>query len=62
MLLATELYGIYALAILTWFSWSRPVEFVMATLAGAGHERLRGHRPYAPPVPESEAIVVSLDD
>ncbi len=24
MLLATELYGIYALAILTWFSWSRP--------------------------------------
>jgi cellulose synthase (UDP-forming) len=25
MLLATELYGIYALAILTWFSWSRPV-------------------------------------
>ncbi len=25
------------------------------------HERLRGHRPYAP-VPESEAIVVSLDD
>jgi cellulose synthase (UDP-forming) len=26
------------------------------------HERLRGHRPYAPPVPESEAIVVSLDE
>jgi cellulose synthase (UDP-forming) len=26
------------------------------------HERLRGHRPSAPPVPESEAIVVSLDD
>jgi cellulose synthase/poly-beta-1,6-N-acetylglucosamine synthase-like glycosyltransferase len=26
------------------------------------HERLRGHRPYVPPVPESEAIVVSLDD
>jgi glycosyl transferase family 2/PilZ domain-containing protein len=25
------------------------------------HERLRGHRPFAPPVPESEAIVVSLD-
>jgi hypothetical protein len=25
-------------------------------------ERLRGHRPFAPPVPESEAIVVSLDD
>jgi cellulose synthase (UDP-forming) len=24
MLLATEVYGIYALAILTWFSWSRP--------------------------------------
>ena len=24
MLLATELYGLYALAILTWFSWSRP--------------------------------------
>jgi cellulose synthase (UDP-forming) len=24
MLLATEIYGIYALAILTWFSWSRP--------------------------------------
>jgi cellulose synthase (UDP-forming) len=26
------------------------------------HERLRGHRPSAPPVPESEAIVVSLDE
>jgi len=26
------------------------------------HERLRGHRPTAPPLPESEAIVVSLDD
>jgi cellulose synthase (UDP-forming) len=26
------------------------------------HERLRGHRPFAPPMPESEAIVVSLDD
>ncbi len=26
------------------------------------HERLRGHRPFAPPLPESEAIVVSLDD
>ncbi|HYJ21090.1 MAG TPA: glycosyltransferase [Solirubrobacterales bacterium] len=26
------------------------------------HERLRGHRPFAPPTPESEAIVVSLDD
>ncbi|HEY4780043.1 MAG TPA: glycosyltransferase [Solirubrobacterales bacterium] len=25
MLLVTELYGLYALAILTWFSWSRPV-------------------------------------
>jgi hypothetical protein len=25
------------------------------------HERLRGHRP-ATPLPESEAIVVSLDD
>jgi cellulose synthase (UDP-forming) len=25
MLLATEVYGLYALAILTWFSWSRPV-------------------------------------
>jgi cellulose synthase (UDP-forming) len=24
MLLATEIYGVYALAILTWFSWSRP--------------------------------------
>ncbi len=24
MLLATELYGLYALGILTWFSWSRP--------------------------------------
>ncbi len=24
MLLATEIYGLYALAILTWFSWSRP--------------------------------------
>jgi cellulose synthase (UDP-forming) len=26
------------------------------------HERLRGHRPAAPPVPESEAIVVSLGE
>jgi hypothetical protein len=26
------------------------------------HERLRGHRPTAAPLPESEAIVVSLDD
>ena len=26
------------------------------------HERLRGHRPAAAPVPESEAIVVTLDD
>ncbi len=26
------------------------------------HERLRGHRPFASPVPESEAIVVSLDE
>jgi cellulose synthase (UDP-forming) len=26
------------------------------------HERLRGHRPVAPPLPESEAIVVALDD
>ncbi len=26
------------------------------------HERLRGHRPAARPVPESEAIVVALDD
>ena len=24
MLLATEVYGLYALAVLTWFSWSRP--------------------------------------
>ena len=26
------------------------------------HERLRGHRPSATPVPESDAIVISLDD
>lgn len=26
------------------------------------HERLRGHRPFTPPLPEAEAIVVSLDD
>ena len=26
------------------------------------HERLRGHRPFAPALPEAEAIVVSLDD
>ncbi|HEX5711861.1 MAG TPA: glycosyltransferase [Solirubrobacterales bacterium] len=26
------------------------------------HERLRGHRPAAPPLPEAEAIVISLDD
>jgi cellulose synthase (UDP-forming) len=32
MLLATEVYGLYALAILTWFSWSRPaVERPQAT-------------------------------
>jgi cellulose synthase (UDP-forming) len=26
------------------------------------HERLRGHRPAAPPIPETDAIVVSLDE
>jgi hypothetical protein len=26
------------------------------------HERLRGHRPFAAPLPESEAIVISLDE
>ena len=34
MLLATELYGIYALAILTWFSWSRPAAVRPAATAG----------------------------
>jgi len=36
MLLATEVYGLYALAILTWFSWSRPaVERPAATTGRA---------------------------
>ena len=26
------------------------------------HERLRGHRPAAAPIPEDDAIVVALDD
>jgi cellulose synthase (UDP-forming) len=34
MLLATELYGLYALAILTWFSWSRPAAVRPATTPG----------------------------
>ncbi len=34
MLLATEIYGIYALAILTWFSWSRPAAVRPATTPG----------------------------
>ena len=34
MLLATELYGIYALAILTWFSWSRAPAVRPAATAG----------------------------
>ena len=34
MLLATEIYGIYALAILTWFSWSRPPAVRPATTPG----------------------------
>ncbi len=34
MLLATELYGIYALAILTWFSWSRPAAVRPAATPG----------------------------
>jgi len=34
MLLATEVYGIYALAILTWFSWSRPPAVRPATTPG----------------------------
>jgi cellulose synthase (UDP-forming) len=34
MLLATEVYGLYALAILTWFSWSRPAAVRPATTPG----------------------------
>ncbi|HEX5983106.1 MAG TPA: glycosyltransferase [Solirubrobacterales bacterium] len=34
MLLATEVYGLYALSILTWFSWSRPVQKRPATTPG----------------------------
>lgn len=34
MLLATEVYGLYALAILTWFSWSRPKVERPATTPG----------------------------
>ncbi len=34
MLLATEVYGIYALAILAWFSWSRPAAHRPLTTAG----------------------------
>ena len=34
MLLATEVYGLYALAILTWFSWSRPAAERPATTPG----------------------------
>jgi cellulose synthase (UDP-forming) len=34
MLLATEVYGLYALAILTWFSWSRPLVERPATTLG----------------------------
>jgi glycosyl transferase family 2/PilZ domain-containing protein len=34
MLLATEIYGVYALAILTWFSWSRPAAVRPRTTEG----------------------------
>jgi cellulose synthase (UDP-forming) len=34
MLLATEVYGLYALGILTWFSWSRPPASRPATTPG----------------------------
>jgi cellulose synthase (UDP-forming) len=34
MLLATEVYGLYALSILTWFSWSRPAAVRPATTPG----------------------------
>jgi cellulose synthase (UDP-forming) len=34
MLLATEIYGLYALAILTWFSWSRPAAVRPQATAG----------------------------
>jgi cellulose synthase (UDP-forming) len=34
MLLATEVYGLYALAILAWFSWSRPTAVRPATTPG----------------------------
>lgn len=34
MLLATEVYGLYALAILTWFSWSRPTTQRPPTTSG----------------------------
>ena len=34
MLLVTELYGLYALAVLTWFSWSRPAAVRPAATPG----------------------------
>ncbi len=36
MLLVTELYGLYALAVLTWFSWSRPAAARPAATPGRG--------------------------
>jgi len=46
MLLATEIYGFYALAILTWFSWSRPP----------------AERPYATPGRSVDVYVCTYDE
>ena len=46
MLLATEVYGFYALAILTWFSWSRPP----------------AERPYATPGRSVDVYVCTYDE
>jgi cellulose synthase/poly-beta-1,6-N-acetylglucosamine synthase-like glycosyltransferase len=46
MLLATEVYGLYALAILTWFSWSRPAAI----------------RPPAPPGRKIDVYVCTYDE
>ena len=43
MLLVTEIYGLWALAMLTWFSWSRPRRGAAAGDARAERRRLRLH-------------------
>ncbi len=43
MLLVTEIYGLWALGTLAWFSWSRPARGAAAGDAGAHGRRLRLH-------------------